>query len=720
MNLWGFSQAWEAHRLSEALNFDGHLKESFWEDVKPFPLVQHSPDFEQAITQGCDMYLVYDDEYLYLVGDMRYTDPSYYRATTFKRDALDGSTDFFGLVIDSYRDNENAVAFFTTPTEMRWDASVSDNATGPNPVNMDWNSHWEVKCRKTTNGWTSEIRIPWSTLRFQPKNDKLVMGITAWWYSAAINEVAIFPAVSPYFGDWSGFQASQTHDVEFDPIQRKKPVYLTPYLLAGYSESNTLNDAETEYIYEEKFQREVGLDVKYALNSQFTLDLTLNTDFAQVEVDDQQVNLTQFSLFFPEKRPFFQERSSAFDLRFAGNNRVFYSRRIGIEDDKQVRIYGGARLVGRYSGHDIGIMSLQTEKADGKGSNNMSVARVKKQVFNENSYVGAIVTNKTDFGKNYNTTLGLDGYFRIGPTDFLKVKYGRSIEDSLSLNWADVKSDRIFVNFEKFSNQGILYDVAFNHVGKDYNPEMGFETKENYWGVFTGVGYGWAPEENSNFIISKFFLATLFDFSHDYGDLIFSFISPSYTYQSKAGWGYTLGVNHRFEYVEEEFDLSDDVNIPVGEYRWTNFNFNTFSSFSSPIGLEFNSNIGGFFDGFNISGGVNTRFQFSKYLSLNAGYQFNHGLFEDRQKTFVSHLGNVRVFAAFNTKWSLSGFFQANSVDKLWGSNIRLRYNPREGNDLYLVYNEGVNFDLIGSERPLRPRLNNRSIQLKYTYTFIL
>ena len=177
-------------------------------------------------------------------------------------------------------------------------------------------------------------------------------------------------------------------------MQNKKPFYITPYMLGGGERTFSLDETESAYSREDTPTFEAGLDIKYGPTSNLTLDLTLNTDFAQVEADNQQINLTRSSLFFPEKRMFFQERSSIVDFGFGEANRLFYSRRIGIHDGSPVRIYGGARLVGRVGGWDIGMLDMQAAPFEEVSSENFGVFRARRRVFNPYSYVGGIVTSR--------------------------------------------------------------------------------------------------------------------------------------------------------------------------------------------------------------------------------------------------------------------------------------------------------------------------------------
>ncbi|MBK8562229.1 MAG: carbohydrate binding family 9 domain-containing protein [Saprospiraceae bacterium] len=413
-----------AVHLTEPVNLDGHVDEAAWDAVPTIHFIQQIPQYGQPSTERSDIFLAYDDQYLYMAGRMYLSDSSLYRATTYKRDALEGSTDYFGFVIDSYNDNENGLAFFTTPTGLRWDGTVSNDALDfETSIGIDWNTYWDVATKRTPYGWSAEMRIPWSSLRFQEHNGEAI----------------------------------------------KKPLYLTPYALGGVQQTSLLNSDETAYRTNTDPKIEAGLDLKYSLTSNLTLDLTANTDFAQVEVDDQQVNLTRFNLFFPEKRQFFLERASIFDFQFEDDNRLFYSRRIGINDGDPVRIYGGARVQGRIEGHDLGFLTMQTAApADSLQSENFSVLRCGGRRSTPTATSVFMATNRTDFdGASTRPTASTP---RFGPTqdDYLAAKWAQSHGDG----WRTSPSPSIppaYSELASAASTALPTSFTYTHAGRDWN-----------------------------------------------------------------------------------------------------------------------------------------------------------------------------------------------------------------------------------------------------------
>ena len=352
-------------RLALPVIFDGIPNDEIWNSIKPLKLTMHSPVFGKDPTEETDIRFGYDDKYLYCAAKLFYKDPSMIQSASLKRDYLGMGGDWLGVILDSYNDKENGLAFFVSPDGLRFDATILKDAVTmfPDqlPMNLSWNTFWDVKTSTDSTGWSLEMRIPFSSLRFQEINGEVRMGIIVQRWIPAKNETDIYPAIPPNWGQSSAIKPSQAQEIVLRGVKPEKPLYIAPYALAGYQSTNELNNDGTAYVNDGKPKLEAGLDVKYGITNNLTMDLTVNTDFAQVESDDQQINLTRFSLYIPEKRTFFLERSSVFDFSLGGYSNMFYSRRIGLSDDGDpVRIYGGARITGRVGKWDLGVLDMQT------------------------------------------------------------------------------------------------------------------------------------------------------------------------------------------------------------------------------------------------------------------------------------------------------------------------------------------------------------------------
>lgn len=708
--------------MEGTIELDGLSDEPGWKNIEPLHCVQHSPRFGSLPSEKTNILVAFDDDHLYIAGRLYDTEPTKVQGKTKKRDTMSPSSDFFGILIDTFNDKENALAFFTTPAGLRWDASISNDAVAEQdqmPMNISWNTFWDVATVCNDEGWFAEIRIPLSSLRFQDKEGSVVMGIITWRSIARKNETIIFPAINPDAGAWSIMKPSQAQEVVLKRVYSPKPLYITPYVLGGHGRAYDLNDEETAYERRDDPVTEAGLDIKYGLTSNLTLDVTANTDFAQVEADDAQVNLTRFSLFFPEKRLFFQERASIFEFRFGGPNRLFYSRQIGIyeDEDEIVRIYGGLRLVGRVGGWDLGFMSMQTAEIDDLPSENFGVLRVRRRLFNPYSYVGGMVTTRIGMDGSYNVAYGLDGIIRLFGDDYLTINWAQTFEDDSANKAFSLGPAKFRFNWERRTLKGIGYNLGLSRAGLDYNPGVGFEMREDYTRFGNRVLYGWIPSGESFLRLHQVFVDGFMLLRNEDNAVESAEFGPGWTFESKSGYGGTIQPKMCVENLTEAFELSDDIEVPPGEYTFYGVKGQFQTPWGRPVSLFTFFEAGSFYDGWRVTASVRPLWSLSSTWELSCLYQFSRVEFPDRDQKFLAHLVRLRLLATFTTKMSASAFIQYNGAADIIVANLRIRYNPREGNDLYLVYNHGVNTDRY-REVPSLPSTDNRAIMIKYSYTF--
>ena len=717
-------------KIEGEFKFDGVVDDACWQNIAPLPMVMHTPVFGNQPTEKSEVMIGYDNTYIYIGARLYDSEASNMLVTSKKRDEISGSNEAFTIIFDSFNDKENALAFSTTPSGLRSDFTVLNDAIATNPrnppTNESWNTFWDVKTTRDANGWYLEMRIPSSSMRFKENNGSVVMGVICSRRIAHKNEIDVFPAIPAEWGEYSNYRPSKAQEVLFEGLESKKPFYIAPFAVAGYQQDFVLNASETAYEKNESPKLSAGLDAKYGLTNNLTLDVTLNTDFAQVEADDEQINLTRFSLFFPEKRTFFQERSSIFNFGFEGRSNLFYSRQIGLNKGEQVPILGGARITGMAGKWDIGFLDLQTKSFDPSDtsqaslpSENFGVMRLRRQVINKNSYVGGIFTSRLGMDGTYNISYGIDGIFKLLKNDYFNFKLAQVMTENAANNALSLDPTRLFFNWKRYNDKGLGYDFTYTRSGKDFKPEMGFQQRKDYSFYAGSLQYGWIPGEGALLMNHKFELNAEVYSDNFSGDVQSSETELAYKFNFKSGYNGMVAVKNGFENVDEDFSLSDEANVPPGKYSFTYFQTFLHSPQSNTFIMNLNGVAGGFYDGKRFTIGLEPEWSIGSSVQLSLAYEYNHVNFPDREQLFTANIARFKAIVMFNTKLSVSSFVQYNSADNAVATNLKLRYNPKEGNDLYIVFNEGRNTEL-DLENPRLPAVNNRSILFKYTYTFTL
>ncbi len=715
-------------RLDGPIEMDGFVDEPAWDAVEPLPLTVYQPVFQADPSERTEIRVAYDDDYIYLAGRMYDSDPANIRGNSLYRDEYAGD-DVLAIILDSFNDNENSLWFSTTPTGVRFDWAVANDAQITTDfrgtINSSWNTFWDAVSQVTDEGWFAEIRIPFSSLRFQDEEGRVIMGMSAYRYISRLSERQLYPDTPPNWGmGWA--KASMMQDVAFDGVYSKKPLYITPYVLGGADSRALLNDAEAAYDTDDSFTREAGVDLKYNLTSNLTMDLTVNTDFAQVEADDEQVNLTRLSLFFPEKRQFFQERAGIFEYSTGSVDRLFYSRRIGLDSDgNPVRILGGARVVGRVGDWDVGFLNMQTGDSELLPSENFGVLRLRRQVLNPYSYAGGMLTSRLGNDGLYNLAFGLDAILRPFGNEYITLRLAGTADseiiDASSFDLA--KSSLWRIQWERRSEQGFSYRFTTKRYGPEFEPGMGFITREDITAVRTQLQYGWFGKEDDWYRQISPGVDAVSILRNTDGSLETAFLRFPLAVETKAGVDYGLEVQFSYEDLIEPIEFPESTEVPVGSYRFVGLEAMRRDSFGRLFRTEGGVFAGSFYDGWRVDLGIGPSWTVSKHLLLETEYEVNFVRFPDRDQEFNAHVLRFRTQFALNTKASLNAFVQYSSASDLITTNIRLRYNFREGNDLWLVYNEGTNTDRyrefdLDDNRPILPRRENRLFLLKYTYTF--
>lgn len=702
-------------RLDGPINLDGRIESAEWKDIDTLSFVSHWPAYSDTANVRTTYRIAYDEKYLYYSA-MCYDDPALLQGPYFERDMWTMSMDQIALFLDTYNDNENGLVFVVTPTGSRIDVAMKNDAQGEAPRDLSWNSFWEAQVFLSDSGWSVEGRIPFSSLRFQSVDNKVTMGLIAYRYVARERQMDIHPDVRPDWGFWSFLKPSKAVDVTFENIQNKRPWFTSPYLLSRLGYHHVKPEGSSGLRREDDHGLEAGLDLQHALTDNMNLDLTVNTDFAQVEADDQIVNLSRFSFFFPEKRKFFLERASIMDFGFEKNNRLFYSRRIGINDGHIIPLWGGVRLVGRVGPYDVGMLNMQSRDKFDFPSENFGVLRLRRRVSNNNSYIGGIVTSRTDFKGNTNVAYGIDGIINLFKNDYLKVNIAQTNTSHDTLDYDHFLQDRkrIYVMWENRSQVGFNYSLSYSQVDKNYSPGLGFEERTDFKAVGDRISYGWFPKDSPLRYVNFDLNATAF--YRNGNNAIESFlVSPSFLLEWVKRSYLVVTLNRFYDRTLASFNLSDDIVINAGTYVNNDITIDYETPPVNFLSSAFTATAGSFYHGNRFSGAITPVYILSKYLTLSGFYQYNRISFND-SPDYIAHVARLKISTSLNVKLSVNAFAQLNTLTKVSAINFRLRYNWKDGNDLYIVYNETLNNN--GKTDLHLPFSDYRAFIVKYIYTF--
>ncbi len=711
------------HRITGEVNLDGVVDEALWEEVEPLPLIMWAPTYGDDLTERTEIRIAYNDRYLYVAGRLYDSDPDGIRSNTFYRDQFSGD-DLLSIEIDSYNDYETALWFVTTPAGVRQDRTMSNDGEfsgGSFPMNADWNAHWDVATTRDDSGWFAEFRIPFSTLKFQADQDEVTMGIIVYRFIARKNERQLFPAISREWGGFGFGKPSQAQRVTLRGVRPSKPVYVTPYLLGGLQRAPVLRepqDVAAFWEFEQDPTTEPGLDIKYSPSSSLAIDLTANTDFAQVEADNQQVNLTRFSLFFPEKRQFFQERASTFEFGTGGfTDRLFFSRRIGLDRGEIVRIYGGARFVGRAGGLDYGLLNMQTAPTPRRSGENMGVLRLKQQVMNPYSFVGGMVTSRIGSNDENNLAYGLDAQLRLFGDEYLTVTWAQTFDEAVEEGSA-LDAGLVRASWQRRTDRGFYYDLFYRRVGPDYLPRLGFQLRKDFSQYGAWLGYSWfqgAEASLNSVTLSAFGQSIHRNVDHTPESRS---IQPELSLDFKSGANIAVSSETIFEDIRSPFPVAG-LTIEPGEYWYSQATVRWMLPRAALFRGMASGTAGGFYNGRRLAFSAEPRWNMSRHLEVGVGYEVNRIEFSGSQEETTIQIARLRLDFALNKHVSLSTFGQYNNVDDRTSINARFRYHFREGTDLWIVYNEGFNFERGTAAGPMLPFSAGRSLMVKYSHTFV-
>ena len=730
------AQAYQPLRITETIRLDGKLDELAWQQADVVDdFMQEDPSAGAEPTEKTEARIIYDDEFLF-VGIRAYDrNPGKLVRSALERDYTIDQDDGVAFVIDTYNDKSTGLVFITNTLGARWDTEISADGGNDNP---SFNTFWDVGSHVDSAGYSVEYRIPFSSLRFESR-EKVVMGFRFIRLIKRKNEYLIYPRVDPSISD-PYFKVSMAREMEFHHLKSKKPFYIIPYATANYVETTSLNADGSAYVTNaqvisrknfvkdetlDKIISNIGVDAKYGLSKNFTLDFTLNTDFAQAEVDSRIINLSKYEVNLPEKRNFFLESKNYLGYSTTTGNELFISRKIGREEGEIIPIISGVRVTGKSRGWQMGFLDMQTrgDTMAGISPHNFFVFRTRKDIDSIGSFAGGIITSRMNTGNDHtsNQTIAIDLVKKFSQKLVLVGAYGVTSTDA---NFNDVhKSSDYNLALFRSSNAGLSYSLNADWIGSSFIPEMGFVEENDLAYAGAGMGYVWKAKKESR-VAYRHVNA---NFSYGYKPEMESDESESVS--AEAGMSFKSGVvinlipvDCKSDRLFSDWEISDHITIPQGKY----FMFSPGIYINSPqrtnIRGDVNAVMLDFYGGKRITVAPNLTYIFNKHFSASATYEMNRIRFPEKyadnaDPVFLSHLISVNLSVFFTSKFSVKLLSQYDNLSNSVGSNFRIRYNPREGTDLYVVYNSGMNTRLNRMD-PRLPLVDNQAVVIKFSKAF--
>ena len=706
-----------AVRVTEPLEIDGVLDEPFYRSIPPISeFVQGVPEEYGEPSELTEVWIGFDDNNVYVSAKIWDTaGPDGWVANEMRHDSQYlRFNDHFGVYLDTFYDRRNAAYFFGNAIGGITDGQFTDEG---NP-NRDWNPVWETRPSLFDGGWSIEMAIPFKSLRYRPGREQ-VWGIQMRRTVVRRNEQNFIRALplSVAGGGGSGtFRVSMYGTlvgIEAPPASRNLEV--KPYGIAGSRTDLTVDPQISNDGY-----ADAGLDVKYGITENLTADFTYNTDFAQVEVDEQQVNLTRFSLFFPEKREFFLEGQGIF--RFApagfggfggfgggGAPTMFFSRRIGLQGGEPVPILGGGRVTGKVGSFDVGLIGIQTDAAASVGakSTNFSVVRLKRDIFARSS-VGVLFENRSRSltGRGSNQAWGVDGFFGLSDDLGVLAYYAKTETDGL--NGLDA-SYRGRISYDADQWGGTVDHLV---VGDDFNPEIGFVRRKDF--RQTVLSGRFSPRTRSISWIRQLTFQSDIDYLEN----------ERAGYVESRSWGgqfsvefensdqFSVGYTDNYENLVTDARISG-ATIPAGRYSFPDVRLSYTLGFQRPYSGNLSLRLGDYYGGTLTSAGLSRgRIEVTPQISVEPSISFNW--IDLPQGRFDQHVAVTRVTYTLTPRAFVSGLVQYNSRSRAVSGNFRFRWEWAPGSELFIVYTEDRNTDVLDRWS----ELSNRGFVIKINRLF--
>ena len=699
-----------AFRLAEPLTVDGVLDDPVYDQVPAAAgFLQQEPNEGAPASESTRVWVLYDADSLYIAAELEEEHPERLMASEMRRDHRSiGWNDSFQIVLDTFYDRRNGFLFHTNALGALFDAQVTDERN----TNSDWNTVWWVKSQVVEEGWTVEIRIPFRSLRYAAGGAQL-WGINFQRNIKHKNEKVFFtPTPQAYNRDGLVRLSNAATLVGLEAPAGSRRMELKPYAIGSQTHA-PLRDINNEW------SGDVGGDFKFGVTDGLTADLTWNTDFAQVEDDESQVNLSRFSLFYPEKREFFLEGQGVFDFggrqtrAFGGGGPSdapipFFSRAIGISGGSSVPILGGARLHGRTGAYTMGLMNIQTGETAGLDveSTNFSAFRMKRDLFSR-SNIGVIATHRNvgAQGPGSNSLYGVDGNFN--PSDNLRINtfYMATSEPGVETGHQAASY------MGQFNYDTDLIDLTAErlYLGEDFNPGMGFVRRRDF--TKNGASFQLSPRPRGIEAIRQFELKFQ---ANNYDRLDGEMETREYKFEGKAILESSdrLIVDHTMteERLLDGFDLSTEVAVPAGNYRFNRTGLRlwlgTHRSFSGYFRYEF----GDFFGGTRREVSYWGRAEVNQRLSMEPNISLNW--IEVPGGEVQAQVSSLRATYTVSPRSFLGALVQYNSAAQLMSANVRFRWEYSPGSDVFVVFSTNRDGDdgLAG--------LTDRALVVKFTRLF--
>ena len=705
-----------AVRLPEgqAPKIDGRMDDEVWHLAEAAgDFVQREPRFGARITERTEFRILYDEKWIYF-GIWAYdSDPDGIIASELKRDAGLKKGDQVKVVIDTFHDHRNNFFLATNPLGARKDSYDVDNGR---IVNYEWNGVWECKTSRDRSGWYVEIAIPLSQLRFKASPAETVWGLNVCRIIARKQEEAYWV---PYPREWGTFGISRLagagHIAGIKGLRDPRRLELTPFALPRITRDASSSAADASFKY--------GADARVGLSSEVTADFTYKTDFAQVEADQEVVNTSRFSLFFPEKRPFLAESAGIFDFGRAGGNNtlggesaeaspgllaVFYSRRIGLDEGREVPVLGGGKVTGRAGPYAFGVMDIVTDRRtgpDGAVSRaNYSVARVKRNVLSQ-SVVGAVLLGRQGGpGAAYNRTIGVDAGLLLGRattvTGILAKTFspdvsGQDLAGALDVAW---KTDRF--------NSGLTY----LDVGERFNAEMGYIPRVDTRNLAGRAA--WTPRPKWRGVRQLTFQGDVKYYENHRGQPDTRTQKASFRLDRQDSANFQAAVSRDYDFVPYNWAISPGRVVPIGAYTWETISASYSTNSTKRLYASASTDLGGYYGGTKRSYRVTLNALPLVRLLVEGNYTLNH-ITLPATSSYDTNTVNLRVSYGFSPELFVKGFLQYNDERHLASFNFLLSHQYRPGSDFYVVLNQGWDVDVPA---PTWPRARNWSLAVKTTY----